>query len=67
MKASFNRLVLAAVTAIAASMALAPLADAAGGGGRGGGGVVRRRHRRRLAAVVRGPVVGAGATGKLRR
>ncbi len=38
MKASFNRLVFAAVTAIAASMALAPLADAAGGGGRGGGG-----------------------------
>ena len=38
MKASLNRLVLAAVTAIAASMVLAPLADAAGGGGRGGGG-----------------------------
>jgi hypothetical protein len=38
MKASLNRLVLAAVTAIAASMALVPLADAAGGGGRGGGG-----------------------------
>jgi hypothetical protein len=29
--------------------------------------VVGRRHRRRPAAVVRGPVVEAGATGKLRR
>jgi hypothetical protein len=38
MKASFNRFVFAAVAAIAVSMTLAPLADAAERGGRGGGG-----------------------------
>jgi hypothetical protein len=38
MTTSFSKRALSAVAAIAVSMALTPLADAAGGGGRGGGG-----------------------------
>ena len=69
MTMSFSKQVLAAVAAIAVSMALVPLADAAerAGGGRGGGGGGAKATPQASAGGGARAAAGAEPTGRQRR